>query len=172
VGVGVGVGVGAGPTCPSSGMVILLGQLDPKSIKFLPVSHKINDCLSGRRVHTAPMRRLFKIGLILIIANELRGLIVVGFVFWNSRGTGPECQGVVKCLRMPYIAHVDPTLALQLLGITLAFGFVVGLRGAIHAKRDARLTSPASREMTRSVSRPNPTTIPSDRQDPSWDSLN
>jgi len=136
------------------------------------VNHKINDCFSRPSDHIAGMNRVFKIGLILFIANELRGLIVVGFVFWNSRGTGPECQGVVKCLRMPYIAPVDPILALQLLGITLAFGFVTGLRGAIRAKRDSRLTSPASREMTRSVSRQNPTTIPSDRQGPSWDSLN
>ena len=158
MGVGVGVGVGAGPTCPSSGMVILLGQLDPKSIKFLPVSHKINDCLSGRRVHTASMRRLFKIGLILFIANELRGLIVVGVVFCNKRGTGPECQGVVKCLRMPYIAPVDPTLALQLLGITLAFGFVVGLRGAIHARRLTQINSTAGREIDRLENLPNQNT--------------
>ena len=104
------------------------------------------------------MRRLFKIGLILFIANELRGLIVVGFVFWNSRGTGPECQGVVKCLRMPYIAPVDPTLALQLLGITLAFGFVVGLRGAIHARRLTQINSTAGREIDRLENLPNQNT--------------
>jgi len=136
------------------------------------LGHKFYDCFSRLLDHIAGMNRVFKIGLILFVANELRGLIVVGFVFWNSRGTGPECQGVAKCLRMPYIAPVDPTLALQLLGITLAFGFVVGLRGAIRARRDARLTSPASREMTRSVSLPNPTTIPSDHQGPSWDNRN
>lgn len=137
----------------------------PNQTNHRPAIRKINDCFQRVLPHTVGMERLFKIGLIVFIANELRGLGVVAFVLWSSRS--PECQGMVKCLRMPYVAPVDPALVLQLFGITMAFGFATGLRGAVRARREMRATSPAASHTLPPVSQPNRLAIPSGRPGPS-----